>query len=357
MYQSRPFTLLLLSSLTIPLLPLTARAAFPAKVFSPYLEIDSGANLTSKLTTLDSTLGQPYYNLAFINDNSSGTLIWGTNGSVAATGSNPAYLSQINGLRAQGGNIVFSFGGGGGNEPADVSGMTLASLEAQYQAVISAYHATWLDFDIEGTPLNNTAANTMRNAALKALQLANPGLQISYTLAADPNGLDSNGLKLLQNAASIGLNIRTVNAMTMDFGTWTVKGVIQTESQLSISTAQEVHTEIQSLLPSTGVGMTVLIGQSDNPGEVFQLTDAAPVLSFAEATPWINFLSMWSIDRDNGTKVKTTDDATDSGIIQPTDYFTNTFKSFTTPAPEPTTLSLLALSSCLLLRRTKKSRA
>jgi chitinase len=338
----------------LALLPLPAHAAFPAKIFSPYLEIDSGANLTSKLTTLKSTTGLPYYTLAFMNENTADTnVIWGSGGSVSATGTNPAYISQINALRAVGGDVILSFGGADSNEPADVSGMTLTTLESQYQAVINAYHATWLDFDIEGDPLNNTAANQMRNTALKALQVANPGLQISYTLAADPNGLDSNGFKLLQDAASKGLNIRTVNAMTMDFGTWTVKGVVQTESQLSISTATAVHNEIESTLPNTGIGMTVLIGQSDNPGEVFQLTDAQPVLNFAETTSYINFLSMWSIDRDNAsTKTSSTDNATNSGIVQSQYFFTNTFQALNTP--EPATLSLLAVTPALLLTRSRR---
>ena len=152
-------------------LPLTAQAAFPAKTFAPYLEIDSGANLTSKLTTLKSSTGQPYFTLAFMNENTAGTnVIWGTGGSVSATGSNPAYISQINALRAAGGDVILSFGGAGSNEPADLSGITLATLETQYQNVITAYHATWLDFDIEGSPLNNTTANNLRNTALKALQ-------------------------------------------------------------------------------------------------------------------------------------------------------------------------------------------
>ena len=286
-----------------------------------------------------------------MNENTAGTnIIWGTGGSVSATGSNPAYISQINALRAVGGDVILSFGGAGSKEPADVAGISLATLETQYQNVITAYHATWLDFDIEGSPLNNITANNLRNTALKALQTTNPGLQVSFTLAADPNGLDSNGLKLLQNAASQGLNIRTVDAMTMDFGTWKVGGVVQAESQLSISTATAVHNEIKSILPNTGIGMTPCIGQNDNPGEVFQLSDAAPVLAFAQSTSWVNYIGFWSIDRDNAsTKTSPNDDATDSGIVQSQYFFTNTFKAFN--APEPATLTLLTLAFPLLLRR------
>ena len=138
--------------------------------------------------------------------------------------------------------------------------------------------------------------------------------------------------------------------MTMDFGTWKVGGVVQTESQLAISTATAVHNEIKSILPATGIGMTPCIGQNDNPGEVFQLADAAPTLAFAETTSWVNYIGMWSIDRDNAsTKTGPNDDATDSGIVQSQYFFTNTFKAFNTP--EPSTLALLSLATPLLLRR------
>src|SRR5271170_8126140 len=189
------------SFLVIPFAATCAQAAFPAKVFSPYLEIDSGENLEGKLTTLKSTTGQPYYTLAFILASSSDKPVWGDNGPTA-TGT--TYLTQINALRAAGGDVILSFGGADGTELADAT-TSLSTLESQYQAVITAYHATWLDFDIEGNTLSNTAGNQLRNSALAALQIANPGLQISYTLAADTSGLDPEGLTLLKNAAADGL--------------------------------------------------------------------------------------------------------------------------------------------------------
>ena len=64
-------------------LPGRVDAAFPAKTFSPYLEIDSGANLEGKLTTVKSTTNQPYYTLAFILASSSDQPVWGDNGPTA----------------------------------------------------------------------------------------------------------------------------------------------------------------------------------------------------------------------------------------------------------------------------------
>jgi chitinase len=328
-------------------------AAFPAKTFSPYLEIDSGANLTSQLTTVKATTLQPYYTLAFILASSSDKPVWGDNGPTA-TGA--TYMPQINALRATGGDVILSFGGADGTELADAT-TSLGILEAQYQSVVTAYHATWLDFDIEGNTLNNTAGNQLRNSALAALQRTNPGLQISYTLAADPSGLDPAGLTLLKDAASKGLTIRTVDAMTMDFGASS-----KTESSLAISTATAVHNEIKSVLPTTGIGLTPMIGQNDNKGEVFTMADATTLTTFAETTSWVNYIGMWSIDRDNGTTVNTAAQNTSSGIVQPPYYFTDTFRGFNQfsavnapsaiiATPEPGALPMMAMAGTLLLRR------
>lgn len=51
-----------------------------------------------------------------------------------------------------------------------------------------------------------------------ALQAANPGLTISYTLPVLPTGLTPNGVALLANAVQRGVRVDVVNIMTMDYG-------------------------------------------------------------------------------------------------------------------------------------------
>ena len=101
--------------------------------------------------------------------------------------------AKIGALRAIGGDVRISFGGEAGSELA-ITCTSAAQLQAAYQQVISAYAVNKIDFDIEGAAVANTAASARRDQALAALQAANPGLQISFTLPVLPSGLTSDGV-------------------------------------------------------------------------------------------------------------------------------------------------------------------
>lgn len=53
---------------------------------------------------------------------------------------------------------------------------------------------------------------------LPALQAANPGLTLSYTLPVLPAGLTAAGVALLANAVQRGVRVDVLNIMTMDYG-------------------------------------------------------------------------------------------------------------------------------------------
>ena len=79
--------------------------------------------------------------------------------------SEDTYAGYIQTLRNNGGDGIISFGGEGGDELADVCTST-STLQAQYQAVITKYNVTRLDFDIEydsGDAIDNTTAIDRRN--------------------------------------------------------------------------------------------------------------------------------------------------------------------------------------------------
>ncbi|EFH83217.1 carbohydrate binding domain-containing protein [Ktedonobacter racemifer] len=318
-----------------------AASSFPSSYFAPYQDVTIGASLQS----VAQATGQKYYTLAFITGN-------GCNADWAGTiplNQTSIYLpnldSDISYLRSQGGDIIISFGGAAGQELAQTCS-TVSSLQAQYQAVINQYHATHLDFDIEGGEQGDSTTYTRRNTALAALQAANPGLTISFTLPSATTGLLSDSLGLLNNAVSHGVNFNIVNLMTMDYGS--------PDSQMgqeSINAANGLHSELQSIFPSKSssqlwamVGITPMIGQNDSGGEVFSLSNASQVLSFAQ-TNKIGELAFWEVPRDNGNCAgSTTASDTCSGLSQSTYAFTNLWKPFTsgssgggsTPTPTPT---------------------
>lgn len=304
-----------------------AASSFPAEYFAPYADVTVGASLQSVTTTT----GQKYYTLAFITGNGcnaewAGTIPLNQTGTFL-----PNLTSDISYIRGQGGDIIISFGGEAGLELAQEC-TSVSSLQAQYQAVINQYSAAHLDFDIEGGEQGDATTYTRRNQALAALQHANPGLTISFTLPSATTGLLSDSLGLLNNAVSAGVNFNVVNLMTMDYGS--------ADSQMgqeSINAANGLFSELKAIFPSkttsqlwSMVGITPMIGQNDSPGEIFSLSNASQVLSFAQ-TNKIGELAFWEVPRDNGNCAGSTVAVdTCSGLSQSAYAFTNLWKPFST---------------------------
>nr|WP_239070052.1 MULTISPECIES: CBM35 domain-containing protein [unclassified Streptomyces] len=231
--------------------------------------------------------GLKSYTLAFLIPKSGCTPQWEAGNSALG-----AFTSQVNDLKAAGGNVIISFGGAEGGELAQTC-TSVSSLTAAYANVASTYGITRLDFDIEGSTLGNTAVNTRRNQALAALQAQNPNIEVDYTLAVDPSGLESDTLNLLKDAKSKGVKINLVNIMTMDFG--------DGENALndSLSAAKGTAAQLASLYGITTaqaygrMGLTPIAGKNDD-NENFTQADAATLEAFA-ATNGVQELSFWEV--------------------------------------------------------------
>jgi hypothetical protein len=285
-----------------------------------------GADDGFKITECDDATGQMFYTIAFV--------IAGRQGDPEWDGRFPMeqnlYAGQINAIRARGGDVIVSFGGASGNEIAIVE-KDPAALEAEYQSIIDRYKLTWLDFDLEGDSLSNTGANQRRNAVLAKLQAANPGLIVSYTLPVDPDGISDESQALLADAKAKRVKIHSANVMTMDFGAEFSKG--KKMSDVSIASALKAHEQCGKIDPAIRIGITPMIGQNDEQGEIFAPEDAVALKEWAEAHPWVCSLSFWSSNRDHGVTGNNIAGDTASGIEQKPWAFTLAFKSFTTAAP------------------------
>jgi Glycosyl hydrolases family 18 len=295
-------------------------ADWPAKVFAPYMYIGAGDHF--KITKCDEDCGQKFYTIAFIICDSHGKPAW--DGRFALEEN--LYADQIKAIRARGGDVIVSFGGGAGTEIA-ISETNVMALTAKYQSVIDRYQFTWLDFDIEGDALSNSDANKRRNSAIAELQKRNPGLVISYTLPVDPNGISRESRALLADAVAKGVKVHSANVMTMDFGSHFSKG--RKMSDVAIASALKAHEQCGEISPDIQIGVTSMIGQNDERGEVFTQEDATTLLQWSEQQPWICSLSFWASNRDTGHlgKDKTGNDT--SGIPQKPWEFTTIFKPFT----------------------------
>ncbi|MBV9257982.1 MAG: chitinase [Ktedonobacteraceae bacterium] len=274
---------------------------FPGQYFAPY--VDMTAYPTQSLVQDTKNGGIKEYSLAFVtNDAASGCL--GAWGGVVPLSQLSAYLpnmdSDIKTLRGEGGDVLISFGGEAGTELAQ-SCTNVKALQAQYQSFITHYQVSHIDFDIEGAASADTASIDRRNQAIAALQRANPGLLVSYTLPVLPTGLVSSGISLLQDAIRRGVNVHVVNIMAMDYGSSFPPNKM---GQNAIDAATNLEAQLHSLYPakSTGqlwamVGITPMTGANDVSPEVFTLADARQVEAFARKEK-IGELSMWSVNRD-----------------------------------------------------------
>jgi chitinase len=314
---------------------------FPGHYFAPY--VDMTAWPTQSLPQDTQNGGIKDYSLAFITNDESATCEAAWGGAVPLDQLQtflPALDSDIQTLRGQGGDVVVSFGGEAGTELAD-SCASESALQAQYQSIIDHYHASHLDFDIEGIAVTETASIDLRNQTLAALQAANPGLRISYTLPVLPTGLVSSGISLLQNAIARGVNVALVNIMTMDYGSSFPSNM----GQNAVDAGNSLFGQLQSLYPQKSaaqlwgmIGLTPMTGANDVAGETFTLADAQTVLSFAQQHQ-IGEIAMWSVNRDEpGFSYSAVFNQYNGGAAPPTP--TPTPASTPTPAPTPTSTPL-----------------
>src|SRR6201986_3158829 len=190
----------------------TAANSYPAHYAAPYLQIDNGdaGDMAADL----GASGVKDYTLAFLIPQSGCTPQWEDGGNPVSS-----FTSQINSLKAAGGNVIISFGGESGGELAETC-TNVSQLTAAYQNVINTYGVTRLDFDIEGGTLSDTAATARRDQALAALQAEDPAVQVDFTLGVSPQGLPTgtgSEYALLQDAKAKGVKGSVVNIMPMDF--------------------------------------------------------------------------------------------------------------------------------------------
>ncbi len=238
--------------------------------------------------------GLKAFSAAFVIGNGC-TPIWGDTLPVT---NDPTVTGEINTAESAGAQPIVSFGGAAGSELA-VSCTNLSQLTAAYQSVINTLHVTHIDFDIEGAEIAYTASNNMRFQAINALEAANPGLVVSVTIPVNPNGPDNNGQAFLQAARANGTRIDVINAMVMDYyGTWDSGGANM--GSYAVQAAQATLAYAQTLWPAMtykNIGITPMIGQNDDPAEIFTESDAQTLVSFAKQSH-LGRLGFWSVDRD-----------------------------------------------------------
>ena len=297
---------------------------WPAHVFAPFADTWSG-NLT--LSNVANSYGTKFFTIAFADG---ANCQW-------SIGEQAGLQSQIDSLRALGGDVSLSFGGYGSDTALTELGDACSSPQAaaaQIESAVTTFNLSHIDFDIESNSLTNAGGIDRRDKALAQVRTwaSNNGrpLSISLTIPASPGGIGQAGVSLLDNARSNGFTPDIVNIMTMDYATaGTEMG--NASNQALDATAGQVAGAfgISTAAAYAKLGNTPMIGQNDSAGEVFTLGDASTVESY-DASKGIAMLSYWSQNRDNGGCAgATAASGTCSGVSQNTGDFARTFQPFT----------------------------
>jgi hypothetical protein len=257
---------------------------------APYVDmglLSNGGNLQQ----LSAGSGIKSFTLAFVN--SAGCKASWFNAFDPRTG---AFSDQIGALRAAGGDVKIAFGGATGIELAQAC-TDVNALQAEYQAVVTAYKLKFLDMDVEGAAVADTASINRRSQALAALQKSNPDLKISLTLPVLPEGLTQDGLNVVASARDAGVKLDLVNIMAMDYGRSNLDyGLLATQAITSTAAQMKTLLNLTDAQSKQIIGVTPMLGKNDDQG-TFAQSDAADVVKFANDNH-IGYVSFWEANRD-----------------------------------------------------------
>ena len=327
-----------------------APAALSLPFYAPYFE----TYLPGSLYTEAEKSGARDLTLAFLQTAKKGSCVATWNGDARQPLSAGRYLSQIAALRKAGGDVIPSFGGysadEGGTELAD-SCTSVPKIAAVYETLVSKYHVTRLDMDVEAKSLSRHAGINRRDEAIAMAQAwakkRGTELAVDFTLPVEPDGLQSPGLAVLKNAIADGVQVGVVNIMTFDYYQ-THQGPVDMPAA-AMAAALNLHNQLAGLYPDLDgrqlwamEGMTLLPGIDDRgKSETTWLHGVAEVVSFAQREH-LSLLSIWAIQRDNGGCPGKTDRNTCSGVRQaPWEYshLLERFAPASAPAHPATTAS------------------
>lgn len=273
------------------------------------------------------------YVMAFITqnqwDNAHCYPAWGGQPSLALK--DKFYQQEVQYLQSQNGSVAVSFGGENG--VSIESKCTQTELEQVYQSALDIYGAAFLDFDIEGGALGDTAANTNRFKALKSLQAKNANAKVTLTLPANTDGFPPYALALIQEGKNLGVSIKEYNMMTMAWYSQKLPGPI---SDSVIASAQKGFQQLQAIFPEKSaaqiwsmIRVTPKIGV-DYDQSILYLDDAKRIGQFVKQNGLAG-IGFWSADIDrNQNKTQNCNQGANpdcSGISQAPYDFTRNFLS------------------------------
>ena len=318
--------------------PVAARP-LPSHVYAPYFETWDSTD--GSMAQLSQESGAKYLTLAFLQTDQAGscTAYWNgdTSTPISATVAG-SFGADIAAIQRAGGQVIPSFGG----YTADTTNTELAdsctsvdAIAKVYESLVTTYHITRIDLDVEADSVTNTAGIQRRNEAIAEAEAWGRAhhklIQFTYTLPTFPTGMPSAELGVLQDAVAEHAKISMVNFLTFDYYIGTQQDMLADTEQA----ATAVEGQLATLYPHASaralwdqIGVTEMPGIDDfGAAETFS-TSQAPALASWAAAHGLGELSMWALQRDNGNCPGTKGAGACSGVAQPAWYFSHVFEPF-----------------------------
>jgi len=254
---------------------------------APYLY--NGWGSPPNPTTITNATGVKYFTLAFVLSNGYCNPQW--DGGRALTGG--VDQQTVNTVRANGGDIIPSFGGYSGNK-LESSCSSASELAAAYQKVINAYGLKAIDIDLEADAYSNPTVQQRTVDALKAVKANNSGLKVYITIGTGQSGPDTS---LINRAASSGLTVDAWAIMPFDFG-----GAGQNMGNLTTQAAEGLRTALKNAYGYSDdqayrdMGISSMNGITDQ-NETVTVNDFRTILAYAQQHHLAR-LTFWSANRD-----------------------------------------------------------
>jgi hypothetical protein len=251
-----------------------------------------------------------FFTLAFVTADPRNRPAWGgyAEHAVGDSAWDRQIKSQLEAVRAAGGDVMVSFGGAAGKELGETIG-DVPTLTAAYRLVVDAYKLTHIDFDIDGAAQRDRASIDRRSRAIATLQrdlaAANRTLHVWFTLPILPTGLTAEGLHSLKSANEHGVKIAGVNGMAMDYGNRNAPDPAGRMGKITIQSGASLFQQLKSICAAGKndaqlwkmVGITPTIGGNGVRGEVFRQSDARELVAWVKCQE-TGRLSLWSLNRD-----------------------------------------------------------
>jgi chitinase len=277
----------------------------PGTWFAPYVDVTLTPNYQFQLPT-NNKARQSVLGFVVSNDSSACAPSWGGVYSLEEANQSLNLDSRIAQVRTEGASPIVAFGGQK-NTSLQVGCFNQSALTGAFTSVIDRYHLHAIDLDVEGSALNDFAANRRLAVAMARIQ-ASPGhrhLAVWLSVPVETSGLQDNAQSLVATMLRAHVNLAGVDTLSMDFTDTTpnldMLGAVEaslnsTHAQLS-TLFHRYGVSLRSKILWNHMGVTVMIGQNNETNQVFTLGNAHGLVSFARRTG-LGRVSFWSLNRD-----------------------------------------------------------